>query len=80
MSYVTEMVNDVSLQKTSPETSSREIPKRYELDSIDSQDVGDNYHDHLGVTRNDRRDMGRMGKIQQLRVRGQASQVRLRFS
>jgi hypothetical protein len=80
MSNVTEMVNDVSLRKTSPETSSREIPKTYELDSIDSQDVGDNYHDHLGVTRNDRRDMSRMGKIQQLRVRGQVPQVRLRFS
>src|SRR5271170_6702702 len=75
MSNVTEMVYD---RKTSPETSSGEIPKTCELDGI--EEVNDNYHDHLGVTRNDRRDMSRMGKIQQLRVRGQAPRVRSRFS
>jgi hypothetical protein len=65
MSKVTEMVNDATLQKTLPETSAREP------DGIDDQDVNrDDYHDYLGVTRNDRRDMARMGKIQQLRVSG----------
>jgi hypothetical protein len=57
MSKVTEMVNDVTL-KTLPETSAGE-PVNH-----------DDYHDYLGVTRNDRRDMTRMGKIQQLRVSG----------
>ena len=81
MSKVTEMVNDVTLQKTLPETSAGEISKTYELDGIDDQDVNhDDYHHHLGVTRNDRRDMTRMGKIQQLRVSGPAPHARSRFS
>jgi hypothetical protein len=63
MSKETEMVNDGTLQMTLPETFAGEP------DGIDDQDVNrDDYHDYLGVTRNDRRDMTRMGKIQQLRV------------
>ena len=42
--------------------------------SYDEEDAGDNYHDSIkGFTRNDKNDMSRMGKKQELRVRCQAS-------
>lgn len=37
--------------------------------SVDSEDGGDTYHDTLkGHTKNDRADMSRMGRVQELRV------------
>lgn len=47
-----------------------EIPKTYSLDGIEDEEaVGDSYHGHRGFTRNDNKDMNRMGKKQELRVR-----------
>jgi hypothetical protein len=50
------------------ETSVTAVPRHYELDGID--DEGDEYHSikSPSYTRNDRRDMDRMGKTQELRV------------
>ena len=44
------------------------VPRQYDLDGID--DDADEYHGvkSPGLTRNDRRDMDRMGKTQELRV------------
>jgi hypothetical protein len=53
--------------KVQHETSVAAVPKRQDFDD---EDARDNYHDYdKGYTRNDRTDMGRMGKIQELRVR-----------
>lgn len=67
MSDLSEVLN---LRKPAPGVSAREVSKTYSLNGIDEQDVDDSYHGHLGVTRNDQKDMTRMGKIQQLRVSG----------
>lgn len=53
------------------ETSVTAIPRQYELDGIDDE-IDDNHAvksvKSPGYTRNDRRDMDRMGKTQELRV------------
>ena len=54
-------------RKIQQETSVAAVPKRQDFAD---EDARDNYHDYdKGHTRNDRTDMGRMGKIQELRVR-----------
>ena len=71
MSDLSEVLNHAHPRKPAPGISAREVSKTYSLDGIDGideQDVDDSYHGHLGVTRNDQKDMTRMGKIQQLRV------------
>jgi hypothetical protein len=57
------------IRKKPANESSKEIPRKYELDGID-EDGCDDYHGvrSHGFTRNDRRDMDRMGKVQELRV------------
>jgi hypothetical protein len=47
-------------------------PKLPSFDGIESPDEEDTYHGYLGSTSNDRSDMNRMGKIQELRVVDQA--------
>ena len=56
-------------QKPQHETlaMTEEVPRKLSLDGIDEENV-DDYHTHLGSTRNDRKEMTRMGKIQELRV------------
>ena len=61
-----DIATDDSIRKAPVETS-KEIPRRYDLDGIDDEGADDSYHGQF--TRNDRRDMGRMGKVQELRVR-----------
>ena len=68
MSDLPEVANHAHPRKPEPGISAREVSKTHSLDGIDEQDVDDSYHGHLGVTRNDQKDMTRMGKIQQLRV------------
>jgi hypothetical protein len=68
MSDLSEELNHAHPRKPAPGVSVREASKTCSLDGIDEQDVDDSYHGHLGVTRNDQKDMTRMGKIQQLRV------------
>ena len=68
MSDLSEALNHAHPRKPTPSISQREASKTPSLDGIDEQDVDDSYHGHLGVTRNDQKDMTRMGKIQQLRV------------
>ena len=81
MSDLSEELNHAHPRKPAPGVSAREVSKTYSVDGIDEQNVDDSYHGHLGVTRNDQKDMTRMGKIQQLRVsRRWAQLLRLRFS
>lgn len=40
---------------------------QYSLDGIDEDDLGSDYHNALGSTRNDRVEMKRMGKKEELR-------------
>ena len=54
-------------QKVPVTSTSRELPREYELDGID--DLNDDYHGHVGYTHNDKSDMHRMGKVQELKVR-----------
>jgi hypothetical protein len=49
-------------------SSAREGTKLDSFDGVDAGDAEDNYHGHLGSTRNDNNDMERMGKTQELRV------------
>jgi hypothetical protein len=67
MSDLSEVVNHAHPRKPAPGISAQEVSKTYNLEGND-EDVDDSYHGHLGVTRNDQKDMTRMGKIQQLRV------------
>jgi hypothetical protein len=68
MSDLSEVVNHGHPRKPAPGTSAQEVSKTYSLGGNDEQDIDDSYHGHLGVTRNDQKDMTRMGKIQQLKV------------
>ena len=45
-------------QKIPVTSTSRELPRGYELDGVD--DLNDDYHGHVGYTRNDKSDMHRM--------------------
>ena len=45
-------------QKIPVTSTSRELPREYELDGVD--DLNDDYHGHVGYTRNDKTDMHRM--------------------
>lgn len=58
---------DGSTRKTRLDVSETKVPEQFELDGIHDDEVDDSYHGQF--TRNDRRDMGRMGKVQELRVR-----------
>jgi hypothetical protein len=68
MSDLSEVVNHAHPRKPAPGISAQEVSKTYSHEGNDEQDVDDSYHGHLGVTRNDQKDMTRMGKIQQLKV------------
>ncbi|KAH7021801.1 amino acid permease 2 [Macrophomina phaseolina] len=48
------------------ELSAGHSPNHYALDGIDDESA-DSYNEHKGVTRHDRADMTRMGKVQELR-------------
>lgn len=55
--------------KVSPNVSEGEASKVASFDGIEApDDVDDSYHSYLGSTHNDRQDMNRMGKTQELRV------------
>lgn len=54
------------LKGTHAATTAREGSQPTSFDGIDGAE--DNYHGHLGSTRNDNNDMERMGKTQELRV------------
>ena len=66
-----------ALRKPEPQSSLSEVSKtKYSLDGIDDGNIANNdlydetYHNHdNGHTKHDQRDMYRMGKIQELRVR-----------
>ena len=52
------------------EDSMTETPQKWEIDGMDDNDIDDRYHGHQslkGFTRNDKKDMNRMGKEQKLR-------------
>jgi hypothetical protein len=68
MSDLSEVVNHAHPRKPAPGISAQEVSQTYSLDGIDEQDVDDGYRGPLRGTRNDQKDMTRMGKIQQLRV------------
>jgi hypothetical protein len=69
MSDLSEAVNHAHPPKPAPGTiSAQEVSPTYSLDGVDEQDVDVSYRGHLRGTRNDQKDMTRMGKIQQLRV------------
>lgn len=59
----------VAPRKPQHETSATTVEgsKKLSLEGIDDENV-DDYHTHLGSTRNDRKEMTRMGKIQELGV------------
>ena len=65
---------DDSIRKAPVETS-KELSRRYDLDGVDDEGADDSYHGQF--TRNDRRDMGRMGKVQELRVSGVDGCIRI---
>ena len=69
MSDLSEVVNHAHPRKPGPGISAQEDSQTYSIDGIDEQDVDDSYRGHVRGTRNDQKDMNRMGKIQQLRVR-----------
>jgi hypothetical protein len=46
----------------------RRIAKADSFDGVDTPDQEDTYHGYLGSTQNDRVDMDRMGKVQELRA------------
>jgi choline transport protein len=58
---------DGSTQKTKLRVPAPNFPPNYDLDGVYDDEAVDSYHAHRGYTRNDRRDMSRMGKIQELR-------------
>jgi hypothetical protein len=46
----------------------RPVVEAESFDGIDTPDAEDSYHRHLSSTANDRNDMDRMGKTQELRI------------
>lgn len=62
------MSSDSSDVKGNAQSTATEGRKLDPFDRIDTPDAEDNYHGHLGSTRNDNNDMDRMGKTQELRV------------
>ena len=58
--------NNIEMNKGVHDGIETALPKEQ---SFDEEDTGDTYHESIkGHTRNDRVDMSRMGKIQELRV------------
>ncbi|MCJ1463740.1 hypothetical protein MMC07_002349 [Pseudocyphellaria aurata] len=60
-------VTGESLEKTPNETSSRAIPHQTPYDGIDDAETNDRKYSDHGFSRNDRNDMHRMGKVQELK-------------
>lgn len=56
------------LEKAPSETSLRPIQGQTQFDGIDDADASDSHYSHHGFSRNDRSDMHRMGKVQELKV------------
>ena len=67
MSSSSDIATDESVGKAPLGIAETKIPCQFELDGVNDAEVDDSYHGQF--TRNDRRDMGRMGKIQELKVR-----------
>ena len=61
-----DLPTDESARKTHLHVSEARLPRQLALDRVHDDEVDDSYHGQF--TRNDRRDMGRMGKVQELRV------------
>lgn len=61
-----DLPTDESVRKTPLHVSEVRLPRQLALDGVHDDEVDDSYHGQF--TRNDRRDMGRMGKVQELRV------------
>lgn len=61
-----EMATQEPVGKTHLDVSETKVPRQFELDGIHDDEVDDSYHGQF--TRSDRRDMGRMGKVQELKV------------
>ena len=61
------------IKDTHAVSTAREGSKPDSFDGVDTPDAEDNYHGHLGSTRNDNNDMERMGKTQELRVSADVS-------
>lgn len=55
-------------EKTPNETSLRAIQSQAQFDGTDDADARDSNYSNHGFSRNDRSDMCRMGKVQELRV------------
>ena len=66
MSSSSDIATDESVRKTHLDVSETRLPRQFELDGMHDEAVDDSYHGQF--TRNDRRDMGRMGKVQELKV------------
>ncbi|KAA6408204.1 MAG: amino acid transporter [Lasallia pustulata] len=60
-----DLPTDESVRKTPLHVSEVRLPRQLALDGVHDDEVDDSYHGQF--TRNDRRDMGRMGKVQELR-------------
>lgn len=66
--------------KAPPDHLEKEIipsPTQAQFDGVDDEWVNQSYHGQF--TRNDQRDMGRMGKIQELKASATTLLLRLRF-
>ena len=57
---------DESVRKIHPDVVEMRLSRHFELDGVHDGEIDDSYHGQF--TRNDRRDMDRMGKVQELRV------------
>ncbi len=63
-------VSNVSDNTTPKDLPAKEAPRQYENEMYGGDDVDENYASAIpGFTKQDKRDMSRMGKTQELRVR-----------
>lgn len=68
MSSTLETVTGESLEKAPNEPSLRAIQGQTQFDGIHDADANHSSYSHHGFSRNDRSDMHRMGKVQELKV------------
>ena len=62
--------HEISFEKSPGQASLRELPQTFEIDGGNGDDFDDDIDTfRKGFTKNDRRDMKRMGKHQELMVR-----------
>lgn len=68
MSSTLDPVTGDSLERTSNENSLRARQRQTQFDGVDDMVTNDSNDSHHGFSRNDRSDMHRMGRVQELRV------------